>query len=157
MSQRTLIRFGGAVLLEGLVLVAPARAIIINNGESVHLAPYSPARWSACTPPISAARTRAAATAFVIDWFQPNGALAQEGARLSVQPRTVEATDFFDVRVPVGVHRLVRFEAVLMPASDPANPPGPCVVQFDVFDRLTGRTQYIGNPDSFPTAQTASR
>ena len=72
-----------------------------------------------------------------------------------VQPGTVEAADFFDAPVPVGAHRLVRTEAALMPVSDPANPPGPCVVQFDVFDRLTGRTQYIGDPNTLPLeAQT---
>jgi hypothetical protein len=158
MSQRTLARFGGAVLIVGLVLVAPARAIIINGGKSLHLAPYAAGQVvRVYASNLGGPDTRGGDCGFIINWFQPNGAFAQEGVRLSVQPGTVEAADFFDARVPVGAHRLVRIEAVLMPPSDPAFPPGPCVVQFDVFDRLTGRTQYLGGPDTLPSAQTASQ
>ena len=158
MSQRSLFPLIGGVLLVGLVLAVPAQAIIIINSKNADLVPYSAGqvvRLHAAN--LGGPDTRGGDCGFVIDWFQPDGTPAQQEMRLFVPPGMVQFADFFDPRTPVSAHRVVRVETVLSPPADDGLPQGSCVVQFEVFDRLTGRTQYIGDPNILPAAQTAGQ
>jgi hypothetical protein len=151
MSQRSLIPLIGGVLLVGLVLAVPAQAIIIINSKNVDLVPYSAGqvvRLHAAN--YGDPNERAGDCGVVVNWFQPDGQPAQQPALLIVRPGEVQIADFFDARTPVGANRVVRIEAVLQPPVDNDLSPGPCIVQVEVFDRLTGRTQYVGNPEDLP-------
>jgi hypothetical protein len=144
-----LLRLAAAGAFAGLTLASPAAAIIILD-KSVHLAPYSAGQ---------AVRVHAANLgdpgiggncAIAISWFRPDGTPAGPDARVLVAPGTVEVADFVDGRTPFGGHRAVRIVAVLGNAPDET---APCMVQFEVFDRLTGRTQYLGTPEFLPAVQ----
>jgi hypothetical protein len=157
MSQRSLFPLIGGVLLIGLVLAVPAQAIIIINSKNVDLVPYSAGQVVRLhVANLGGPDTRGGDCGFIVNWFQPDGTLAQQEMRLFVPPGMVQFADFFDPRTPVGANRVVRIEAVLQPPVDNDLPPGPCIVQVEVFDRLTGRTQYVGNPEDLP-APTAGR
>lgn len=140
-----------AVAVVGLALISPAAAIIIVGGKSVHLVPYSAGQTVRVhAANLGSPEVTAGSCEIMISWFQPNGMPAGADAAVSVRPGTVEFADFVDARAPVRAPRALKIVAVL------ANPPDdnlPCMVQFQVFDRFTGRTQYVGAPDVFQAAR----
>lgn len=81
--------------------------------------------------------------------FAADGSVIGDPGIKQVRPGLTEFFDFSDRTIPLGGRR--TFRALI--EVDRTIPPGPCIVQEEVFDRLTGRTQIVGDPKVLP--QTA--
>ncbi len=81
--------------------------------------------------------------------FAGDGSVVGDPNIKEVRPGLTEFVDFSDRTIPLGGRRTFRALIEL----DRTIPPGPCIVQEEVFDRLTGRTQFIGDPRILPQTQ----
>lgn len=84
-----------------------------------------------------------------VTFFAGDGSLIGDPNVKDVRPGLTEFVDFSDRTIPLGGRRAFRALIEL----DRTIPPGPCIVQEEVFDRLTGRTQFIGDPSILPQMQ----
>lgn len=145
--KATLARSTSSLLVIALAVTSLASAIIINdrNGHAIFpLAAGQVARIQIANvgdPNIDSP------CGVVIHWFAADGSAIGDPNVRTVRPGLTEFADFSDRSIPAGAQRVVRAVVEL----DRSIPPGPCVVQDEVFDRLTGRTQLIGDPSILPT------
>ena len=78
--------------------------------------------------------------------FAADGSVIGDPGIKEVRPGLTEFFDFSDRTIPLGGRRTFRARIEV----DRTIPPGPCIAQEEVFDRLTGRTQIVGDPKVLP-------
>jgi len=82
-----------------------------------------------------------------VSFFAADGSVMGNPETRLIRPGASDFVDFADRTIPIGGRR--TFRAVI--ELDRTIPPGPCLVQEEVFEKLTGRTQLIGDPGILPT------
>jgi len=134
-----------------LAMASSASAIIINDkdGRGHALLPLSSGEVGRINITNIGDPTVDNSCVVKVTIFAADGSVIGDPSIKEVRPGLTEFFDFSDRTIPLGGRRTFRARIEV----DRTIPPGPCIVQDEVFDRLTGRTQIVGDPKLLP--QTA--
>lgn len=143
------IRYSASLaIVIGLATASSASAIIINdkNGTGHALLPLSSGEVGRINVINVGDPNIDNSCSVKVTIFAADGSVIGDPGIKEVRPGLTEFLDFSDRAIPLGGRRTFRARIEV----DRAIPPGPCIVQEEVFDRLTGRTQFVGDPKLLP-------